>query len=192
MHSKARDKDYGGQVSHLKHCCRETPEKRYTIEGVFTWDRLSLVGRLTQSTISSNAFSTYMTCPLVTFYNVQPQILIGTDNHHLTTPVESVHLGSKRSPLAMNTRLGWALHAPAFLHGPKDISQCLFTSAISPYIELKCDVNKLWQVDIIPYRNEKLTSRSKQDKEVMELLEKSITKSKCRWNRTLLNSLALY
>ncbi|XP_040920966.1 uncharacterized protein LOC121200005 [Toxotes jaculatrix] len=102
-----------------------------------------------------------------------PQILIGTDNPHLITPIEPVRLpfGLKKAPVAVNTKLGWALQGPTNLPGLQNSPQCLFISIMSPYAELKRDVEKLWQADILPYRNEKLITRSKQDREAMELLE---------------------
>lgn len=49
--------------------------------------------------------------------------------------------------------------------------QCLNISIVSPSNELFIHVQKLWQLDVLPYRNEKLVTRSKQDKEAINLLE---------------------
>lgn len=71
----------------------------------------------------------------------------------------------------MKTRLGWALQGPTSLGELSDSAHCLFTSQANYYTELKHHVEKLWQVDIFPFRNEKLITRSKQDKEAMDLLK---------------------
>lgn len=84
--------------------------------------------------------------------------------------------GSKRAPIAVTTRLGWALQGPTVLPGPQDTSQCVLTSITSPNAELKHDGEKLWQADILPYRNDMLITRSKQDREAMELLQEKTTR----------------
>ncbi|KAI3370007.1 hypothetical protein L3Q82_024436, partial [Scortum barcoo] len=49
--------------------------------------------------------------------------------------------------------------------------QCLFVSTTSPAAELFKQVEKLWQLETLPYRNEKLLTRSRRDQEAMNLLE---------------------
>lgn len=46
----------------------------------------------------------------------------------------------------------------------------MFTSQANQYAELKQNMEKLWQVDTLPFRNEKLITRSKQDNEAIDLL----------------------
>lgn len=154
------------------------PKTVYTLEGAFTADRLSLVEQSYPINRLRERYRHLHDVPLETFSNVQPEILIGTDNPHLITPIEPVRLGPRKAPAAVNTRLGWALQGPTSLPGSQDTTQCLFTSTTNSYTELKRNVEKLWQVDTLPYRNEKLITRSKQDKEAMELLEKKTIRVK--------------
>lgn len=45
--------------------------------------------------------------------------------------------------------------------------QCLFTSVLSQMTELMQNMEKLWKMDILPYRSRKLAMKSKQDKEAL-------------------------
>ena len=76
----------------------------------------------------------------------------------------------------MRTRLRWALQGPTYLVESSVSTQCLFTSQANQYAELKHNVEKLWQVGtLMPFRNEKLITRFKQDNEAIDLLnEKTI------------------
>ncbi|KAJ7994016.1 hypothetical protein DPEC_G00261580 [Dallia pectoralis] len=58
-----------------------------------------------------------------------------------------------------------------FTDHPLRPRQCLQTSIIPPSEELLRNVEKLWQVDTLPFRNEKEVTRSKQDQEAISLLE---------------------
>ncbi|KAF1394225.1 hypothetical protein PFLUV_G00024320 [Perca fluviatilis] len=49
--------------------------------------------------------------------------------------------------------------------------QCLLTSIAPVTSELLSHVEKLWQLDILPYRSEKLVTRSRQDTEAIRILE---------------------
>lgn len=69
--------------------------------------------------------------------------------------MERVTHGPKGSPAAVKTRLGWALQGPTYLGESSESTQCLFTSQADHYAELKQNVEKLWQVDTLPFRNEK-------------------------------------
>lgn len=131
-----------GRSVTLKIAAASDPERTYTIEGAFTSDRLSLVEQTYPISRLKQRYRHLHDVPLDAFSNVQPQILIRTDNPHLITPVEPVHLpfGTKRAPAAVNTRLGWALQGPTSLPGSHNTSQCLFTSTTSPFTELKRDV----------------------------------------------------
>ena len=98
-------------------------------------------------------------------------LLIGSDCTHLITPIEPVQLGPPGGPAAVRTLLGWTLQGPA-----QDIKlcpnaqQCLFTTSLSP-LDLFSHVEKLWQMDVLPYRSEKLATRSRQDQETIHLLQ---------------------
>lgn len=71
----------------------------------------------------------------------------------------------------MKTRLGWTLQGPvSHIQQQSGSSECLFVSTCSADSELYHHVEKLWQLDTLPYRSEKLT-RSRRDQEAMALLE---------------------
>lgn len=99
-------------------------------------------------------------------------ILIGSDNSHLITPVSPVRSGPIGGPIAVRTALGWAVQGPAtFLHHPSGENNCLHTSFLSPSEELHQNVERLWKLDTLPFRNSKELIRSGEDKAAMEQLE---------------------
>ena len=104
--------------------------------------------------------------------------MIGSDCIHLITPIEPVRLGPPGGPATVRTRLGWTLQGPA-----QDIKlnleapQCLFTSISSP-TELCSHVEKLWQMDVLPYHSEKVVVRSRQDQEAIHLLQEQTVRVK--------------
>ncbi|KAE8277451.1 hypothetical protein D5F01_LYC24615 [Larimichthys crocea] len=109
--------------------------------------------------------------PLPTLNRVHPVLLIGSDCIHLITPIEPVRLGPPGGPAAVRTILGWTLQGPApDMKLSLDASQCLLTSTLSS-LDLISQVEKLWQMDVLPYRSEKLATRSRQDHEAIHLLQ---------------------
>lgn len=54
--------------------------------------------------------------------------------------------------------------------------QCLLTSTIPQMAELFRNVEKLWQVDVLPFRNEKEVTRSQQDQYAVNMLESNTTR----------------
>ncbi|KAG1926337.1 hypothetical protein F2P79_024938 [Pimephales promelas] len=127
--------------------------------------------------------------PLPAFSNGQPLVLIGADYPHLINPIDQVYFGPPKSPAAIQTRLGWVLQGPIPIPNT-DETQCLFTIA-NPLEELRHDVEKLWKVDILPFRNEKVITRSKQDQAAMELLASKSKKVDVDVNFFLVHSWAL-
>ncbi|KAK7944873.1 hypothetical protein WMY93_000601 [Mugilogobius chulae] len=110
--------------------------------------------------------------PLQAFSRVSPLLLIGADHPHLLCPIERVRLGPPGGPAAIHTRLGWTLQGPArILESQLQPQQCLFTSLSPEALELKRNVERLWQVDILPFKNEKEVTRSKEDTEALNLLQ---------------------
>ena len=51
------------------------------------------------------------------------------------------------------------------------VQQCLFTSVSGADDLLYRNVERLWQLDVLPSRNEKMVVRSREDQEAMNLLE---------------------
>ncbi len=86
----------------------------------------------------------------------------------------------------MHTALGWALQGTEeSTPSHSSVHQCLFVSTACPDDLLYRNVEKLWQLDILPYRNEKLVVRSREDQEAIKLLE-------CKTQRIQLNDVQRY
>ncbi len=120
--------------------------------------------------------------PVQPFTQVKPVLLTGSDHSHLLCPIERVHLGPGEGPAAVHTCLGWALQGPTMLpSSPEDtgtvdlesvnVVQILFLENQSVSSDLRCNVEKLWQVDVLPFQSSKSTARSKQDLEALAQLK---------------------
>ncbi|XP_042610577.1 uncharacterized protein LOC109111550 [Cyprinus carpio] len=74
-------------------------------------------------------------------------------------------------PAAVRTRLGWTLQGPTHeVRREINTHQCFFTSVL-PNTDLFAHVERLWQMDVIPYRSDKIATRSKLDQEAIRLLQ---------------------
>lgn len=148
------------------------PKTRFRITGAFTAARIGLAEHTYPMEQLRRKYKHLIGLPIRTLTNVQPLLLIGSDHPHLVTPSEPVRLGPPGGPAAIRTRLGWTLQGPAsvvcHLARPQ---QCLFTTVAPQVSELMKHVEKLWQVDTVPFRSEKLVTRSRQDQEAINILE---------------------
>ncbi|XP_048863851.1 uncharacterized protein LOC125738694 [Brienomyrus brachyistius] len=73
--------------------------------------------------------------------------------------------------------LGWTLQGPAKLVRQLiQPQQCLMTSVAPQVNELMNHIERLWQLDTIPFRSEKLVTRSKQDLEAISILKSKTTR----------------
>ncbi|KAL0153880.1 hypothetical protein M9458_050801 [Cirrhinus mrigala] len=127
------------------------PHKTYQIKQAFTADHLGL------------AQQSY---PMEALVKIHPLLLIGADQPHLITPIEPVNLGPPGGPAAIKTGLAKLLLNP--LHP----QQILLTSLSSKQTELIRNVARLWELDILPYRNEKQVTHSREDQAALEILNK--------------------
>ncbi|KAK3553790.1 hypothetical protein QTP70_012164 [Hemibagrus guttatus] len=110
--------------------------------------------------------------PIRTLTDVQLLLLIGSDQPHLITPTEPVRWGGPGTPAAVHTRLGWTLQGPIPPMGWTPAArQCLLTS-MAPQDELFQNVQQLWQLDMVPQWEGKEVTRSKQDQDAFQLLER--------------------
>ncbi len=150
-------------------------QKSFPIEGAFTSTKLSLLDQTYPIDRLQKRYQHLRGLPLPSFSKVQPLLLIGADNSHLITPTKKVCSGPPGTSVAIHTQLGWTLQGRTFLHD-HSATQTLYTTTGTPYAELNRQVEKLWQMDILPFRNEKLIKRSKQDKQAMEMLEAKTTR----------------
>ncbi|CAM4514050.1 unnamed protein product [Leuciscus chuanchicus] len=111
----------------------------------------------------SPACSPAMKFSIPSFKDIVPLLLIGSDHPHLVTPVEPVIFGPPGAPVAVRTRLGWTLQGPT-----NNLKQYLIEQRSDIYQH----VERLWQLDVLPWRSEKASTRSRQDKEALECLDK--------------------
>ncbi len=148
------------------------PKRTFRIVEAFTSQCLDLADHTYPTASLKRKYSHLADLPLEPFEHVKPLVLIGADYPHLLTPIEPVRLGPPDGPAAIHTRLGWTLQGPAHLtQWASSAQQCLFTSISPQMTALMQNVEKLWKMDILPYQTSKSVMRSKQDKEVLEVLE---------------------
>lgn len=153
------------------------PTKTFTIERAFSAGELGLAEHSYPVKPLQQRYKHLKKLPLQSFTNAQPLLLIGSDCPHLVTPIEPVRLGPPGGPAAVKTRLGWTLQGPVkSIQQSSHPQQCLFLAATSPAAELFNQVEKLWQLDTLPYRSEKLVTRSRRDEEALNLLEAKTTR----------------
>ncbi len=148
------------------------PKRSFRITETFTSQRLSLADHSYPISMLKRKYKHLAGLPIKPFEQVKPLVLIDVDHPHLLTPIEPVRLGPPGGPAAIRTRLGWTLQGPAHLiQWTACRQQCLLTSVSPQTTELMKNVEKLWQVDVLPFQSDKSVVRSKQDKEAVELLE---------------------
>lgn len=153
------------------------PKKSYKIHRAFTADQLGLAEHTYSMKALQRKHKHLRGLPLQTINRVQPLLLIGSDYTHLITPVEPVRVGTHGGPAAVKTKLGWTLQGPIrYSKAQATSQQCLHISTLSPTNELLQSVERLWQLDVLPYRSEKLVTRSRQDQEAVRLLEAKTTR----------------
>lgn len=148
------------------------PKRLYHIRGAFTAKQLSLAKHTHPVSALQHKFRHLEGLPLQQIIEAEPLLLIGSDYPHLITPMEPVRLEPPGGPAAIKRHLGWTLQGPAqeLCHGFTE-QQCLFTSTQPSSVDLHIQVEKLWQMDVLPWRSEKASARSRQDQEAIALLE---------------------
>ncbi|XP_026101210.1 uncharacterized protein LOC113072449 isoform X1 [Carassius auratus] len=148
------------------------PKKRYLISRAFTAPQLDLIDHSYPIAKLQKQYKHLAGLPLQSFEKAKPLILVGADQTHMITPIEPVRLGPPGGPAAIRTKLGWTLQGPtSLLEQRLKPKECLHISLPHSTTELCKNVNRLWQVDVLPFRNETECTRSKQDQRAIELLE---------------------
>ncbi|XP_028301819.1 uncharacterized protein LOC114462917 [Gouania willdenowi] len=170
---------------------RANPRRQYKVQGAFTATGLDLVEQTYPVQMLQRRHSHLRGIPLQPFQNVRPLVLLGSDHVHLITATEPIRRGSNGGPIAIHTVLGWALQgAEKCIPEQSPVQQCLFTSVVSPDDLLYRNVERLWQLDVLPFRNEKLVVRSREDQVAISLLETKTQRIKeggvCRYATPLL------
>ncbi|XP_067270804.1 uncharacterized protein [Pseudorasbora parva] len=147
------------------------PTERYIIRNAFTASGLCLAEHNYPVAALQKAYRHLKGLPLQPVDRVKPLLLIGSDMPHLLTPTQPVRRGTLGGPVAICTRLGWVLQGPMCpIQPPRGQQQCLHIMTSPPRDELYQHVERLWQIDTLPY-NEKLITRSKQDQHCYNLLQ---------------------
>ncbi|XP_067219120.1 uncharacterized protein [Chanodichthys erythropterus] len=155
------------EVSALSHL-----NVKHQIQNAFTAADLNLAEQSCPADALKSRYGHLRAIPLPVFNKVQPLLLIGSDYPQLITPNCPIRMGPLGSPIAVHTLLGWTVQGPTtFLQQPSNVSSCLHTAFLSPTQELRQHVERLWQLDILPPRNEKEIVRSRQDKAAFVMLE---------------------
>ncbi|XP_073718868.1 uncharacterized protein [Misgurnus anguillicaudatus] len=146
---------------------------KYQIHHAFTADELSLADQSCPVESLKKRYDHLRGVLIRGFNRVQPMLLIGSDHPHLITPVCPVQMGPQGGPVAISTLLGWAIQGPInFLQNPTREASCLHTAFLPSAQDLHQHVERLWQIDTLPYRSEKEAVRSKQDQVAISTLEK--------------------
>ncbi len=148
------------------------PQIRYKISYAFTADCLNL-SRHSYPVEQLRQKYRHLRClPIHTLTDVQPLLLVGSDQPHLITPSEPVRWGSPGAPFFVFTRLGWTLQGPVpSVRGPSTPHQCMLTSLVPVQDELLDHIQRLWQLDTVSYHECKEVTHSKQDQEALQLLD---------------------
>ncbi|XP_052415143.1 uncharacterized protein LOC127959801 [Carassius gibelio] len=148
------------------------PRRSFKVAEAFTSQRLSLADHSYPISMLKRKYKHLADLPIEPFELVKPLVLIGPDHPHLLTPVKPVRLGPPGGPAAIRTRLGWTLQRPTHIIKWMACAQQCFLTSVSPQTtELMRNVEKLWQMDVLPFQRDKMAVRSKQDKEAIEHLE---------------------
>ncbi|XP_016393730.1 uncharacterized protein LOC107728153 [Sinocyclocheilus rhinocerous] len=163
---------HGYSISfHISPLCK--PQTSYKINHAFTADRLNLSHQSYPVEQLQQKYRHLRGLPIRTLTDVQPLLLIGSDQPHLITPTEPVRWGGPGAPAAVHTHLGWTLQGPIPSMGcPPTTRQCLLTSMAPIQDELLQNVQRLWQLDTVPQWEGKEVTRSKQDQEALQLLDR--------------------
>ncbi|KAL0153282.1 hypothetical protein M9458_051409 [Cirrhinus mrigala] len=139
---------------HISPLCK--PQTSYKINHAFTADLLNLSRQSYPMEPLQQKYRHLRGLPIRTLTDVQPLLLIGSDQPHLITPTEPIRWGGRGAPAAVHTRLGWTLQGPIPSMGcPPGPRQCLLTS----------------MAPMVPQWEGKEVTRSKQDQEALQLLD---------------------
>ncbi|KAK3517614.1 hypothetical protein QTP70_013100 [Hemibagrus guttatus] len=120
------------------------PQTCYKINHAFTAERLNLSRQSYPVEQLQQKYRHLRGLPIRTFMDVQPLLLIGSDQPHLITPTEPVRWSGPGAPAAVHTRLGWTLQGPIPSMGWTPAArQCLLTSMAPIQDELFQNVQRL-------------------------------------------------
>ena len=125
---------------------------KHHIRHAFTAAELSLAEQSCPMESLKKRYKHLSGVPMCGFNRVKPMLLISSDYPQLITPVRPVQTGPPGGPVAVCTLLGWAIQGPTnFLQNPTRETSCLHTAFLSPTLDLHQHVERLWQIDTLPY-----------------------------------------
>ncbi|KAK3542977.1 hypothetical protein QTP70_008513 [Hemibagrus guttatus] len=151
---------------------RDDIQTCYKINHAFTAERLNLSRQSYPVEQLQQKYRHLRGLPIHTLADVQPSLLIGSDQPHLITPTEPVRWGGPGTPAAVHTCLGWTLQGPIPSMGWTPAArQCLLTSMAPIQDELFQNIQRLWQLYTVPQWEGKEVTQSKQDQDAFQLLE---------------------
>lgn len=145
------------------------PDKIHAITGAFTADNLGLSEHTYPVNRLQSQYPHLQGIPLQAINHARPLVLIGSDYADLITPLDPVVMVPPGGPLVVHTRLGWALQGPASMAHSQQLSMSYNLTCFKS--ELLRNVERLWQIDTLPYINEKTVTRSRQDNLALDLLQ---------------------
>lgn len=154
---------FKGQTVVFNVASASDPHKKFIRKGSFTFENLHLSEQIqvrSYSTLNIYKSFKHLQLPIQAFNRVQPTLLIGSSYPHLLYPVEYVILGRGSGPAAVHMHLGWALQGPTLFPEEQAKSssaqnqaevQVLFVGKSSNEVQLRQDVQRLWQIDSLAY-----------------------------------------
>ncbi len=153
------------------------PTRKFEISHAFTAENLRLSEHSYPIAALQRKYAHIRSLPLPQIEQAQPLLLIGSDMPHLLVPVQPIRMGPPNAPIAVHTRLGWALQGPTGYSLPTPCDQkCLNITVDGQNAELLKNVERLWQIDTLPYINETAATRSKQDQQALTQLQTRTTR----------------
>ena len=151
------------------------PSNKIPMSNVFSSEML----RLSEHTVPARNLQKRWThlkdLPLHDCKNVRPLLLIGSDRPNLIVPIES-HFGPEGAPVAVRTKLGWAVQGPTMNYRRRnEINLLCRQSQSESDAVLHENVHRLWRNDVQMYADRKQVGRSKQDQGAVDLLNSKST-----------------
>ncbi|XP_022079226.1 uncharacterized protein LOC110973069 [Acanthaster planci] len=149
----------------------DDPDMRIHVSNVFSSPMLRLSEHSVPAQDLQRRWPHLQNLPLHDCQKVTPLLLLGSDRPDLVIPRES-RFGPENAPVAVKTRLGWALQGPTMRRGGR--GKLHYQSSEQDAV-LHENVCRLWNMDVQMYTQRKQVTRSKQDQRAVDLLEAKST-----------------
>ena len=159
-----------GQCVSLQVSPIDQPDVKYDLQDVFSSSNLCLSEYTYPVKKLQQHYPHLKNVVLPLIHKSRPVILIGSDYSDLIVPSQA-RWGPNGAPIAVQTKLGWALQGPVHSTKRSGEQRCYATSILSESSDTMQHVERLWQADVLPYANERQVTRSKQDHKALQILE---------------------